>query len=155
MIFLPDVNIWIALTSNRHVHHSLATEWLQGIENEQIAFCRISELSFLRLLTNAHVMGKDVLSPVEAWLVYDEWRTDDRVIFLPERANLVKSGDRWEGRLWEVRMSGLTHIWLFSRHTRTQRSSRWIANFHLLVRAQSNRSSSEAAPAILPAEPVL
>jgi len=41
-------------------------------------------------------------------------------------------------------MSGLTHIWLFSRHTRTQRSSRWIANFHLLVRAQSNRSSSEA-----------
>jgi hypothetical protein len=72
-IFLPDVNIWIALTSNRHVHHSLATQWLQGIENNQIAFCRISELSFLCLLTNAHVMGKDVLSPVEAWLVYDEW----------------------------------------------------------------------------------
>ena len=92
MIFLPDVNIWIALTSNRHVHHSLATECLQGIENEQIAFCRISELSFLRLLTNAHVMGKDVLSPVEAWLVYDEWRTDDRVIFLPERAEF---GEEW------------------------------------------------------------
>jgi uncharacterized protein len=92
MIFLPDVNIWIALTSNRHVHHSLATEWLLGIENEQIAFCRISELSFLRLLTNAHVMGKDVLSPVEAWLVYDEWRTDDRVIFLPERAEF---GEEW------------------------------------------------------------
>jgi predicted nucleic acid-binding protein len=68
MIFLPDVNIWIALTSNRHVHHSLATEWLQGIENEQIAFCRISELSFLRLLTNAHVMGKDVLSPLKRGL---------------------------------------------------------------------------------------
>ena len=86
MIFLPDVNIWIALTSNLHVHHSLANEWLQAIESDRIAFCRISELGFLRLLTNAHVMGKDVVSPAEAWRVYDAWRSDDRVIFLPERA---------------------------------------------------------------------
>ncbi len=85
MIFLPDVNIWIALTSNRHVHHALANEWLQSIDTGQIAFCRISELGFLRLLTNVHVMGKDVVSPAEVWRVYDEWRTDDRVIFLPER----------------------------------------------------------------------
>jgi uncharacterized protein len=58
MIFLPDVNIWIALTSNRHVHHSEANEWLQGIEGDEIAFCRVSELGFLRLLTNAHVIGQ-------------------------------------------------------------------------------------------------
>jgi toxin-antitoxin system PIN domain toxin len=91
MTFLPDVNIWVALTSNRHIHYSLAKEWLQSIESDQIAFCRISELGFLRLLTNAHVMGKDVLSPTEAWRVYDEWRTDDRVIFLPERAEFSES----------------------------------------------------------------
>jgi toxin-antitoxin system PIN domain toxin len=86
MIYLPDVNIWIALTSNRHVHQQIATEWLQGIGQDTIAFCRVSELGFLRLLTNPHVMGKDVLSPAQAWRVYDEWRTDDRVVFLPERA---------------------------------------------------------------------
>ena len=63
------------------------------IENKQIAFCRISELSFLRLLTNGHVMGKDVLSPVEEWLVYDEWRTDDRVILLPERTGFSEECD--------------------------------------------------------------
>jgi hypothetical protein len=44
-------------------------------------------LSFLRLLTNVHVMGKDVLSSAQAWGVYDEWRTDDRVVFLTERAD--------------------------------------------------------------------
>ena len=99
MIFLPDVNIWIALTSNRHVHHSLASAWLQGVNTEQIAFCRITEVGFLRLLTNAHVMGKDVLSPAEAWHVYDEWRADDRVIFLPERAEFSEQWRRLGGQI--------------------------------------------------------
>lgn len=85
MIFFPDVNIWVALTSNRHVHYPLANAWLQSVDADRIAFCRITGLGFLRLLTNAHVMGEDVLSPVDAWSVYDEWRADDRVIFLPER----------------------------------------------------------------------
>ena len=86
MIYLPDVNVWIALTSNRHVHHPIATEWLQGIEQDYVAFCRVSELGFLRLLTNGHVMGNDVLSPSQAWRIYDKWRTDGRVIFLSEPA---------------------------------------------------------------------
>jgi hypothetical protein len=106
MIFLPDVNIWIALTSNRHVHHSLANEWLKSIDSDQIAFCRISELGFLRLLTNAHVMGKDVLSPVEAWRVYDEWRAYDRVIFLPERTELSEQWRRLGGQI-----SGGPNVW--------------------------------------------
>jgi predicted nucleic acid-binding protein len=48
MFFLLDVNIWVVLTSNRHVYHSLANEWLQSIETDEIAFCRISELGLLR-----------------------------------------------------------------------------------------------------------
>jgi hypothetical protein len=106
MIFLPDVNIWIALTSNRHVHHSPANEWLQGVDSGQIAFCRISEMGFLRLLTNPHVMGKDALSPAEAWRVYDEWRADDRVIFLPERPGF---SEEWR-RLGE-QIAGGPNVW--------------------------------------------
>ncbi len=106
MIFLPDVNIWIALTSNRHVHHSLANEWLEGVDSEQIAFCRISELGFLRLLTNPHVMGKDVLPPSEAWRVYDEWRADDRVVFLPERGEFSET---W--RLLSRQIAGGPNVW--------------------------------------------
>jgi hypothetical protein len=84
MICLPDVNLWIALTSDRHVHHSLAKNWLSAQSESQIAFCRITELGFLRLLTNAHVMGVDVLSPQHAWRIYDAWRMDPRVLFLEE-----------------------------------------------------------------------
>ena len=83
MIYLPDVNIWIALTSNRHVHHQIATEWPQGVDHDTLAFCRVSELGFLRLLTNVHVMGKDVLSPAQAWVA----QTSGQMpiwLFLPE-----------------------------------------------------------------------
>jgi len=106
MIFLPDVNIWIALTSNRHVHHSLAKAWLESADADQVAFCRITELGLLRLLTNAHVMGKDVLSPAEAWRVYDQWRVDDRVVFLSERADFSEEWRRLGGH-----MSGGTNVW--------------------------------------------
>ena len=85
MIYLPDVNVWVALTSDRHVHHVVAKEWFQNLGSEQVAFCRITELSLLRLLTNHHVMGEDVLQPHLAWQVYDELRADPRVVFLPER----------------------------------------------------------------------
>jgi predicted nucleic acid-binding protein len=59
MICLPDVNLWIALTSNRHLNHTRAKAWLEGMEGVRIAFCRITELGLLRLLTNQHVMGED------------------------------------------------------------------------------------------------
>ena len=50
----------------------------------RIAFCRITELGLLRLLTNRHVMAGDVLEPRQAWIVYDAWRMDPRVDFVDE-----------------------------------------------------------------------
>jgi predicted nucleic acid-binding protein len=44
--------------------------------------------------------------PVEAWRVYDEWRSDDRVIFLPERADF---GGRW--RRFGNQISGGPNVW--------------------------------------------
>lgn len=90
MTYLPDVNVWIALTSDRHIHHPLAKAWLGCTGIEPVAFCRITELGFLRLLTNRHVMGEDVLSPTEAWRVYDELRMDSRVVFLSEGAGFAE-----------------------------------------------------------------
>ena len=108
MIFLPDVNILIGLTSNRHVHHALATSWLGSIADARIAFCRITELGLLRLLTNQHVMGQDVLTPRQAWGIYDQWRMDPRVDFLLEPTGFEERwrelgvkiiGDRTPGRM--------------------------------------------------------
>jgi toxin-antitoxin system PIN domain toxin len=84
MIWLPDVNVWIALTSDRHIHHLTASKWLGASKDLQLVFCRITEMGFLRLLTNPHVMVEDVLDAQAAWSVYETWRSDRRVVFMPE-----------------------------------------------------------------------
>jgi toxin-antitoxin system PIN domain toxin len=86
MIYLSDVNVWIAFVTARHVHHTAARHWFESLDSEQVTFCRITELGLLRLLTNSHVMGVDVLEPVSAWRAYDTLRADPRVLFLAEQA---------------------------------------------------------------------
>jgi uncharacterized protein len=63
MIYLPDVNVWIALAADKHVHHNVAKHWFMNIQADRVLFCRITQLGFLRLLTNRHVMGEEVLIP--------------------------------------------------------------------------------------------
>jgi toxin-antitoxin system PIN domain toxin len=79
----PDVNVWLALTSDRHVHHARAARWLEGTA-EPIFFCRFTELGLLRLLTSEPVMGTDVLTQRKAWEAYHRWFEDDRVGFHDE-----------------------------------------------------------------------
>ena len=104
--YFPDVNLWIALASDQHVHNAAARIWLDGINDDRIAFCRITELGLLRLLANAHVMGDDVLSPAAAWRVYDVFRADPRITFVGEQAgfdaywqerasHVAGGGNRW------------------------------------------------------------
>lgn len=70
----PDVNVWLALTHGRHVHHFVANDWLNTLDGDvRLRFCRITQLGFLRLLTAEAVMGEDVLSQAEAWRAYDRW----------------------------------------------------------------------------------
>src|SRR5262245_20498349 len=79
----PDVNVWLALTHDRHVHHSVAAQWLASKE-EPVFFCRFTQLGLLRLLTNEQVMGADVLTQRKAWQAYHRWFEDDRVSFHDE-----------------------------------------------------------------------
>ncbi len=90
--YLPDVNVWLALASRRHTHAPSANEWLTGIEYEHIAFCRITQMSLLRLLTNPKVMGIDVIDRAQAWEVYNKIQRDPRVSFLNEPAGIE---DAW------------------------------------------------------------
>lgn len=79
----PDVNVWLALTHERHVHHARAAKWLEG-KTEPVLFCRFTQLGLLRLLTNEQVMGADVLTQRKAWQAHHRWFEDDRVGFLDE-----------------------------------------------------------------------
>lgn len=86
----PDVNVWTALTYDRHVHHRVATKWFESLgETTRLFFCRLTQLGLLRLLTNEVVMGEEeVMSQAEAWEAYDRWLRDDRVSLLAEPEGL-------------------------------------------------------------------
>ena len=83
-ISLPDINVWVALASDRHVHHGRATDWFTTGHEASTAFCRVTQMGFLRLLTNSHVMGDDVLNQRQAWGVYKQLTNDPRVVFALE-----------------------------------------------------------------------
>ena len=89
-ICLPDINVWIALSSDRHLHHSSAKEWFQSLERGSAAFCRITQMGFLRLLSNPKVMAEDTVSQRGAWKIYERLSRDHRVFFSPEQPELEK-----------------------------------------------------------------
>lgn len=82
----PDINIWIALTVERHVHHTRAIKWFESIGGSgRLFFCRFTQLGLLRLLTLEAVMGlQEVMAQAAAWKTYDRWLQDERIGFLDE-----------------------------------------------------------------------
>jgi len=87
----PDVNVWLALTHDRHLHHIVARHWLESTD-EQMFFCRFTQIGLLRLLTNQQVMGVDVRNRSGAWAAYHKWYEDERVEFHrePEQPELER-----------------------------------------------------------------
>lgn len=82
--FLPDVNVWLALASQRHIHAATCSQWLNAVDSGGVAFCRVTQMGLLRLLTNESVMGSEVLASRDAWRVYRTIIADERMHFAPE-----------------------------------------------------------------------
>ena len=87
----PDINVWVALTHGRHVHHLAANDWLDSLEPDvRLCFCRFTQLGLLRLLTADAVMADDVLTQREAWASYDRWAEKEHVKYLDEPAGIER-----------------------------------------------------------------
>jgi toxin-antitoxin system PIN domain toxin len=82
----PDVNVWVALSVTRHVHHPVARAWYNGLaRGERLWFCRLTQMGLLRLLNQEAVMGAGAaLNQVDAWRTYDRWMSSAAVGFMPE-----------------------------------------------------------------------
>ena len=89
LLSFPDINVWLALATPEHVHSALAQRWWNG-EDGTIAFCRLTQLGFLRLVTTAAVMDGKPLTISEAWRVYDRFYDDDRMTFISEPPEVEK-----------------------------------------------------------------
>jgi uncharacterized protein len=86
----PDINVWVALTYEGHVHHIVARTWFASLAGSgRLFYCRFTQLGLLRLLTAEVVMGQDeVMSQEQAWDAYDRWLQDERIGFLDEPAEI-------------------------------------------------------------------
>ena len=90
---LCDTNVWMALSLSRHSQHHLAQSWLDTVDTPgSIWFCRATQQSFLRLLTNKSVLGafgNPPLSNRQAIHVYESLLSDDRIgLVVPEPPGL-------------------------------------------------------------------
>lgn len=82
---LPDINVWLALAFDQHVHHAAATAWFNGLPAGQVCnFCRYTQLGLLRLSTNPKSNPIQTANMTEAWQVHDDLRKLPRVGFLPD-----------------------------------------------------------------------
>jgi uncharacterized protein len=95
MNYLVDVNVWLAMTLVGHVYQNAAAEWFQGQRTNSMAFCRVTQAGLLRLLTNPKVMGPNVVTPAEAWSLYERFHEDSRVEFLVEPPGIERA---WRGQ---------------------------------------------------------
>lgn len=86
----PDINVWVALTYEGHIHHACARDWFTSLgQSGRLFFCRFTQLGLLRLLTAEAVMGRDeVMTQEDAWRAYDRWLEDERIDFLEEPAGV-------------------------------------------------------------------
>lgn len=89
-ISLVDANVWLALAVDAHVHHRAALAWFDGQPAGTCVFCRLTQMAFLRHLTNAKIMGAaNVLTQEQAWHAYEDLMADPRVTYVEEPAGLT------------------------------------------------------------------
>jgi uncharacterized protein len=101
----PDLNVWRALASPDHEHHSIAKTWWD-LEPGMICFTRFTQLCFLRLTTTAAAMDGRPYTMARAWAAYDLFYDDERVRFHSEpgaaetRFRRTTSADTVSPKLW-------------------------------------------------------
>lgn len=84
---LADVNVWLATLVASHPHHETAVRWWREAvlpAGDRVAFCRLTQLGLLRLLSNERVMGRQRLSHRQAWRTVTGLAEQPRVDLLVE-----------------------------------------------------------------------
>lgn len=86
---LLDVNVWLAAAWARHAHHAVAKRYVDA-QDDDLGFCRVTEMAFLRLVTNRAVTGEDALTRRQAWDLTLGLQDDPRIKYLPEPRGLAQ-----------------------------------------------------------------
>lgn len=94
-IDLPDVNVWLAFSVADHPHHQRARRYWYEESGDELVFCRVTALGFLRLATNATVMGGQPLTVSQAWQAYSSFRRLPEVALAAEPEGCEECLEEW------------------------------------------------------------
>jgi len=95
---LLDINVWLALADENHQHHRRARHYWEEESAVRLAFCRVTMLGFLRLVTHPKVMNDQPFSPRQAWQAYQAFRALPEVEFLNDSSTLEEPLSAWAGQ---------------------------------------------------------
>lgn len=107
--YLPDINVWVALSMPAHTHHAVAVQWVEREPSPSLHFCRYTQQGLLRLSTTSAVTSLFGLPPLTnrgALKRLDAWLADPRIHFAQEPPQLYKqwsafaSVDTASPKLW-------------------------------------------------------
>jgi toxin-antitoxin system PIN domain toxin len=102
---LVDAGVWLAAVWGRHAHYPVASEWLNR-QVDDMVFCRVTQTGLLRLLSNPAIMGGDAVDRSQAWRLFDELWSDERVLWAEEPDGLepvwraISARDDKSHKLW-------------------------------------------------------
>jgi toxin-antitoxin system PIN domain toxin len=92
---LLDANIWIALSVADHTFHARSVRYIETEASDRLAFCRMTELALLRLLSNAKALGDVALDGGGAWATLQGLIASPRVVRLEEPMMLDEVLGAW------------------------------------------------------------
>ena len=104
-MILVDVGVWHAAAWGRHVHYPAASGWLNR-QADDLVFCRVTQMGLLRLLSNPSIMGADSVNRSQAWRLFDQLWSDERVLWAEEPDELdavwraISARDDRSHKLW-------------------------------------------------------
>ena len=83
MPVICDVNLLLALVTDRHAHHAEAVHWLDGVSADEAVTCRVAQTGLMRLLNNPAVMREEALDTAACWVLWRRLLEDERFRFSP------------------------------------------------------------------------
>jgi hypothetical protein len=104
-MILVDVGVWLAAVWGRHAHYPVASDWFNR-QADDLAFCRVTQMGLLRLLSNPAIMGGDAVDRSHAWRLFDQLWSDERVLWADEPDELnavwraISARDDKSHKLW-------------------------------------------------------
>jgi len=96
---LIDANVWVALSAKSHEHYSRARLYWDRETGGELAFCRVTALALLRLLTNPRALGSAALDGGAAWRALETWLAAPQVVMLADPPGIDELLRAWSAHL--------------------------------------------------------